>query len=56
MEAPRPSEALVPAILQGDTSQARSVLGLLFLCMSGGDRKTVVARLRGTSEIWVQIT
>lgn len=44
MEAPRSSEVLVPAILQGDTSQARSILGFLFQCRLGGDRNTVLNR------------
>jgi len=37
-------EALVPAILQGDTSPARSILGFLFQCGLGGDRNSVVTR------------
>jgi hypothetical protein len=44
VETSRSSEALVPAILQGDTSQARSILGFLFQCRLGGDRNTVVTR------------
>ena len=44
MEASGSSEALVPAIRQGDTSQARSILGFLFQCRLRGDRNTVVTR------------
>jgi hypothetical protein len=44
VKAPRSPEALVPAILQGDTSQARAIFGFLFQCMFGGDRNTVVTR------------